>query len=333
MTRIDQIWKELESDPSLPHGILYRRYSAAILPDVFIAWQNPEKIRCIAVFVNADINLRLTEFSNLKDINVELKADESEHRRKILFLRLINRQHSNIFSVLCEDLIASVAGINNENQLVKELFNRFIKWKSLFDKASQQGLTAEEQRGLYGELYFLRQFLQVSPDFLYTIQSWVGPEKQIKDFQYHDWSVEVKTTHGNNHQKIHVNSERQLDTSGLNHLFLYHISLETKQQAGETLNHIVRSISDILAQDMASYNRFRIKLLEAGYFDGQNHIYDYNGYIIRQECFYKVENTFPRIEEADVRNGVGDVKYSIIASQFSEYSVSRENVFKVLLLP
>lgn len=331
MTKIDQIWKELEGDPSLSHGIFYRRYSAAILPEVFIAWQNPEKVRCIAVFINADINLHLTEFNNLRDINVELRTDESGNGKKIIFIRLINRQYSDIFSVLCEDLISSIAETTDENELVKELFNRFIKWKSLFDKVSLQGLTAEEQRGLYGELCFLRQFLQTDPDFLYAVQSWVGPEKQIRDFQYRDWSMEVKTTYGNNHQRIHINSERQLDASGLKHLFLYHISLEIKQQAGETLNHIVRSISDILAHDLISYNRFRSKLLEAGYFDGQNHLYDHNGYVIRQESFYKVENAFPRIEEADMRNGVGDVKYSIIASQCSEYEISGGDVFKAIL--
>jgi hypothetical protein len=43
-----------------------------------------------------------------------------------------------------------------------------------------------------------------------------------------------------------------------------------------------------------------------------------------------VRNQFPRIEESDIRNGVGDVKYSIIVSQCNEYQISEEDVFNNL---
>jgi hypothetical protein len=232
--------------------------------------------------------------------------------------------------VLCEDLIASIASETNEKKVIKEVLNRFEKWKSLFNKISLQGLTAEEQRGLFGELYFLRKFLRVNNDFLSVVNNWIGTEKQVRDFQSSTWAVEVKTTHGNNHQKVHISSERQLDISNLDSLFLYHISLEQLQNTEETLNDIVDSVAEILKLETIVLNKFKSKLYEVGYFDLQRNRYENIGYRIRQDIFYKVENDFPRIEENDIRSGVGDVKYSIILSQCTPFVIDESEVFNIL---
>jgi hypothetical protein len=318
--RIDEIWEELENDTSATTGMLLRRYSGVILPDVFIGLIIPEKIRCIAASVNSTISINMSSFSNLRDIQLSVLPDPHGHERNIILFKLLSNLHSDIFSVLCEDLMESIGQVTDDHKLVKELLTRFEKWKSLFDRVTSQGLTTEEQRGLYGELYLLRKFLNSIPGSYHNIiSSWVGPDKQIKDFQYGNWALEVKCTSGNNHQKAQISSERQLDTSNLENLFLFHLSLEVRQHTGETLNQIIGVISDILSFDFIALNRFRSKLLEAGYFDQHIHIYEMNGYMIRQETFYRVEGDFPRIEERDIRDGVGDVKYSIILSQCSEF--------------
>lgn len=329
MMRINQIWEELENDTSFSHGLSLRRYSGTFMPDVFIALKLPEKFRCIAASINNSVDINLSSFSNLRDICVELIPDESKSGKNILLFKLLSIQHQDIFSVLCEDLIACISSITNEIQLINELIDRFEKWKSLFDRASQ-GLSPEEQRGLYGELFFLRKFLLYNPDFKNIINSWVGSEKQIQDFQSGTWSVEVKTTSGNNHQKIHISNERQLDIANIETLLLYHISLEVRQNSGETLNQIVQNLIDLLSSDFTSLNRFRNKLLEAGYFDQHKYLYAIQGYSVRQDIFYKVEEEFPRIEERDIRNGVGDIKYSIIISQCSDYIRTEEQVFKTI---
>ena len=330
MTKIDQIWEQLENDQSFSHGFLFRRYSGSVLPDVFVAFQNPEKYRCIATSISNSTSVDLSTFSNLKDINIELVPDDNNQENSILLFKLLNNQHKDIFSVLCEDLIASISNLTDEATLIKELLNRFGKWKSLFDKVSSQELSPEEQRGLFGELFFIRSFLQNNANFLNIINSWVGCEKSIRDFQAEAWSVEVKTTSGNNHQKIHISSERQLDTTNLESLFLYHLSLEARQQSGETLNQMVDSILEILASDFAALNRFKNKLLTGGYFDHHRQLYESAGYFIREDTFYRVENDFPRIEENDVRQGVGDVKYSIIISGCSGFTVPEQEVFQTI---
>ncbi|MFA6128246.1 MAG: PD-(D/E)XK motif protein [Bacteroidales bacterium] len=332
MMKIDKLWEELESDKSVSHGLLLRRYSGSVLPDVFIAMKLPEKFRCIAASLSNSASIDLSGYSNLQDISLEIIPDESRAEKNILLFKLLSNQHLDIFSVLCEDLIANILSLTNEYLLVKELLNRFEKWKSLFEKASAQGLSSEEQRGLFGELFFLRKALHITTDFIRVINSWVGPEKQIRDFQFGNCCVEVKTSHGNNHQKVQISNERQLDITNLKNLFLYHLSLEVRQKSGESLNEMVKSVSQLLNSDFVALNRFKNKLFEVGYFDHHQDLYESTGYFIRKDNFYKVESNFPRIEEADLRDGVGDVKYSIVISQCSDFLVEELFVFESLLL-
>lgn len=330
--KIKQIWDELENDKSLTKGLLIRRFSGSVLPDVFVALQQPEKLYCIAVSISESIEVNVASFANLQEISVDVLEGYLHPNKNTLVFKLVNVLHKDIFAVLCEDLITNIAAENDEKSLIKTLLNRFEKWKSLFTKLAQQGLTPEQQRGLFGELYFLRKYLTTQPNFSQAINAWVGTSKEVRDFQYNNWALEVKTTIGNNHQKVHISSERQLDNSHLQDLFLYHISLEQAQESGETLNQIISSINTILETDLVNKNRFKAKLYEVGYFEQQEALYSTIGYHIRQDNFYKVENEFPRIQEHEIRSGVGDVKYSIILSQCQDYLQTEEQVFNTINL-
>ena len=328
--KIDNIWVELANDISTSPGLLLRRYSGTVLPDVFIALTKPEKYRCIAAAISKSLTIELPTHVNLKDIRVEVIFDSPIKSKKVLLFKLMNNEYSDIFSILCEDMISNISEIQEEKNLIQELLSRFEKWRSLFDKAASHGLSENEQRGLFGELYFLRKLIATKGVSLHVIESWVGSEKQIKDFQFGKWCVEVKTTHGNNHQRVHISSERQLDISNLDNLYLYHISLDIRQNSGESLNELIYSIIDLLHSDFISLNKFNSKLLEVGYFEKHKHLYDSKGYFIRQDLFYKIENEFPRIEEAEIRKGVGDVKYSIVVSQCSKFIKTEQEVMQGL---
>ena len=330
--KIKQIWDDLTNDKSAKSGLLFRRYSSEVIPNVYVALQHPEKILCVYFIISKTTEVNILNFSNLQEIQVDMFASPNDWDKNILIFKLLNFDHKDIFAVLCEDLILSIANETNEKKIIREVLNRFEKWKSLFNKIGLQGLKPEEQRGLFGELYFLRNFLIKENDYLGVLTTWTGTEKQIRDFQSGSWAVEVKTTHGNNHQKVQISNERQLDTTNLKDLFLYHISIEQQQSSGETLNDILDSVSNILSVDTISLNKFKSKIYEAGYFDIHRNLYETIGYHIRQEVFYKVENDFPRIEENDIRMGVGDVKYSIILSQCTPFVINENHVFDTIKL-
>lgn len=330
-TKIEKIWSGLEDDNFNHSGLLYKRYSAEVQPDVFIALKAPEKLRCIAFKITSTFPIEENEWNKLKDIKIETLPDDRDKSKKFLLILLLNKQHKDIFSTLCEDLIFGVSEVNTEQVLVEKLLERLVKWQSLFEKVGKQGLTDEAQRGLYGEVYFLREFLNNTEDKNYCLKSWLGSEKAIQDFQYSNWAVEVKTTHGNNHQKIHITSERQLDDSIIEKIFLFHLSLDIRVDNGESLNAIIENVLESLRDSTMASNLFKLKLLESGYYDIHKPLYENRGYNIRQENIYRVTGNFPRITEAIIPVGVGDVKYSIVLSESEEWRIDLATLFSNIL--
>ena len=333
MTKIEKIWEDLENDTSLTTGLLYRRYSGKISPDVYVALKVPERHRSIAVHLNKSSGFDTKAWDKFRDIKIQGLQDEKNKGRQFLIISLLNNQHRDIFSILSEDLIRKVSDISDENALVSELISRLEKWHLLFEKLNCQGLSEEAQRGLYGELYFLKEFLKTGTSPEFCVDTWKGAEKEVQDFQHADWAVEVKTTHGKNQQKLHISNERQLDTSLVPYIYLIHLSLEIRQGFGESLNSLVESLDGLLIQSPAAYSVFKLKLLEAGYFDHQIDLYEDTGYSIRQENFYKVVDDFPRITESMILPGVGDVKYSVIISANESWIIDKDQLFSLISKP
>lgn len=325
--KIESIWEELEKDDSFQTGLLYKRYSAKVKSDIFVALRAPEKFRCISFHINSSLNIDLNQFNKLIDIKLEIINDEKDINKQFLLILLLNMQHKDIFSTLCQDLIYGVSEICDENILVDKLIDRLVKWQSLFEKLGHQGLSEEAQRGLFGEIFFLRKYLSNSPDYIKCINTWLGPENAIQDFQYSNWAIEVKTTHGKNHQKIFISSERQLDDSIIPNIFLYHLSLDIRMGYGETLNFIIEDVLNLLTENSFATNLFKLKLMKYGYFDIHKNLYNDKGYTIRHENFYSVTGDFPRITEKKIPAGVGDVKYSIILTESESWRINEVNLF------
>ncbi|MCB9508752.1 MAG: PD-(D/E)XK motif protein [Deferribacteres bacterium] len=328
--KIERIWKELEDEQPVKSGLLYKRYSGAVKPDVYVALKAPERLRCIAAHLNALVVLQVKSWDKLRDVKIETVPDEKHSKKQFLLVLLLNNQHRDIFSALCEDLIQQIVNITQESELIKQLLLRLEKWRLLFEKLGRQGLSDKAQRGLYGELYFLRKFLTNVPHPDYCINSWKGVEKSVQDFQFADWAVEVKTTHGKNQQKLHISNERQLDISLVPRIFLVHYSLEVRQNYGETLNSIADNLMELLLNNLSAYNALRIKLLEAGYFDLHRQLYNNTCYSIRQENIYRITNDFPKLTEAMIPSGVGDVRYSLVISANEKWVLQEELLFKNL---
>lgn len=330
MKKIEKIWKELEDEQPLRNGLLYKRYSGAVKPDVYVAIKSPEKLRCIAAHLDANVELQLKSWDKFRDIKIQCLPDEKQPEKQFFMVLLLDNLHRDVFSILSEDLIEQISDVTRESELIKLLFLRIEKWRLLFEKMNQQGLSDEAQQGLYGELYFLRKFLQNISNTDYCINSWKGTEKSVQDFQFADWAVEIKTTHGKNQQKLHISNERQLDISFVPNIFLVHYSLEVRQNHGETLNDVVDDLLEILSDSSDAYNLFRLKLLEFGYFDNHRDIYVETGYSIRQENIYRITDDFPKITEAQIPSGVGDVRYSLIVSANDDWILSEEILFEKL---
>ncbi len=331
MERIDQLWMNLEDQSSDRSGIFKTRYSETSEADVYLGIMVPEMYRLLILCIPFDKGRKFDFKYEFKGVKFEKLIDPYDSEIVLLCLKLVDFQLKDIFNTLCLDIIDSIIN-DSEITLIQQKFkSRLLKWQNLFDRYNSEGLSLEEQRGLYGELYFMREWMSICPDFERIVSAWLGPERELQDFQSDNWAVEVKTTFANNHQKIHIHSERQLDSSHLSYLYLYHLSLEVRQNGGENLNQIIQQVRKILASNQMAYSLFNIKLMKAGYFDNHSDHYKVKGYFIRESKFYNVVDQFPRIQENDLMNGVGDVSYSIVASSLSKFTIADKLVFDNLI--
>jgi hypothetical protein len=329
-TKIENIWQDFIENDSLRMGVILKRYSADIIPDCFVSMKMPEKVKSIAFRISTK-SIDISSLSDLKDIASELIPDETDKDKALILISLADNSLSSIFAVLCEDLFQTVSAIEQESILIQTLQNRFIQWKELFIMAKGSGLTLEKQIGLFGELYLLQKLLLQTELLAETLSIWTGSETGIRDFEKNNCAIEVKTTHTHNHQKIRISSERQLDTELLQYLFLFHLSIEKRNSDENTLNTIVDDIYSIIGHNKLLGNILKRKLISAGYFDHHQPIYQNTSFLIREEGFYKIEKSFPRIEEKDLMKGVGDVKYSIIlTSETEQYRTTFNDILQNL---
>jgi hypothetical protein len=328
MNRILEIWSDLEKANT--KGLLKKMYSNDTCQCVYGIFKNPERYCGIAISVNKNNRIDISPFSNLQDLKVSLYNDSSFENHIMLVIELLDYLRRDVFAVLCDDLVLTVSTIVSEQSIIKAALNQLEKWKSLFEKYNSIGLTPAEQQGLFGELSFLQKYLSYDFEQTSILNTWVGVDKALRDFQYNNWALEVKTTSGNNHQKVSISSERQLDESLLENLFMYHLSVEVAKGNGENLNNKIISLRQTFENNSIALNIFNAKLFEVGYFDKHAEIYKERCYQIRHEHFYKIEKDFPRIKEKEIRDGVGDVKYTVILSQCNEYVVSEDTIFNTL---
>jgi hypothetical protein len=325
-----EIWASIEQ--SNETGLLKRLYTNDSELYIYAVFQNPERHCGIALSFDKSIRIDVSPFSNLRDLQITLTHDNSFINNNLLVIRLLHYQNRDVFAVMCENMIQSVLSLRSEKQVVRTIINQLEKWQALFEKLKGEGLTPSEQQGLYGELHFLQKFI-AKQEAVAALNLWVGTNREVRDFQYNDWAIEVKTTAGNNHQKVNISSERQLDETLLENLFLFHLSVEAAKKNGESLNAKVNAIRETLQDNVSALNLFNNKLLEVGYFEKHTYLYEEKCYQVRDENYYKIDGDFPRIKEKEIRNGVGDVKYSIILSQCNEYLVSENIVFdKIIIL-
>jgi hypothetical protein len=328
--QISKLWNIQENEKTF--GVTKRLYSSEIKYKIYSTYQYPENFYGIAFSFDKSIKLDVSDFDNLRDLKVLLLEDGSYRNNNILIIELLYSGYKDIFAVLCDNLVHAVMELDSEKSVAKSVINQLCKWKTLFSRSISEGLSNQEQHGLFGELVFLQKMLDISAkDENEILKYWVGPEFAVRDFQGENWAVEVKTTSSNNPQKIKINGERQLDENFLSNLFLCHCSVECSRNNGISLNKMIDEIRNRLSSNIVALNQFNTKLFEVGYLDEHAYKYKESCYKLRTLNLYHVKGDFPRIKESELRNGVFEVVYSITLSMCDEYLISENDLFSKLL--
>ena len=151
-----------------------------------------------------------------------------------------------------------------------------------------------------------------------AIEAWTGPEPALHDFQHARAAIEVKSTAGAQHQVLRISSERQLDDTGTSALYLVHVSIDARQGGTRDPPADRRGPPRRRRAARPPRRRSRIGSGRPGYLDVHARRYT-TGYTLRRVGAYRVQEGFPRIVEADLLDGVGDVRYSVAVTECRDW--------------
>jgi hypothetical protein len=330
--KIEDVWNLLEQDgKDIVSGYLTRRILPDVNYDVYIAIEKPSNTRILMLRFSSTFIDRKTAYPTSSSFTVNrvaLPQDGEEY--ETLQLVLTNARYKDIFTTLVQDIVDYLAFIADGQAAISAFINRLKRWQTFLEKHNPEGLSETAQQGLYGELWFLRQLVIPHLELLKRIRCWTGPKGTQQDFQFSCCAVEVKTTSAKQHQKLAIASERQLDDTGPGTILLLHLSLDVRQGRGETLPEMVASVRSLIAGDAITRDDLENLLFEIGYLDIHATRYENIGYTIREHNYFKVSVNFPKIIESDLRNVVGDVRYTISVAECKNFSIPESEVIELI---
>ena len=260
----------------------------------------------------------LPDFQLKKFRGVEIQLLPAQEYKSLVII-LLEDSLFETFGHLIDDIIKGLAPLTREEDAVKKVFKIIRQWRRLFEKAQIDGLTIEEQKGLYGELLIIKQLIEKGLPANLIINSWSGPDKKNQDFMFQLLSVEVKTTVAN-HPVIKITNEHQLQSSS--RLCLVLVVLNERRGNQNTLPALIDELRDLLSNAAPdSLDIFDDKLISLKYSNSDREKYALTEYSVRQISAYNVIDDFPRIIPGNTMQGIFSISYQIETSSCSDFLV------------
>ncbi len=321
----EALWAELERDAASHGGpgTLKRRIASASACPFFLGIRQPGLRRAFILHVPQGIAPLPEALPQSRGFSYDvlIAGDEASPGELSVILSASDGSYNDVFAAICEDLIGKLSPLPTDRDTLREFLNRVRLWQIFFERQGGEGLSPEAQRGLYGELWFLTEFVLAERADEMALSCWRTEARSQHDFQFGVLSVEVKTSATRQHQTLTINGEQQLDETLVDRLCLFYLSVAVVENNPATLPALVDKIRIRLADSTAAQDRFTSMLLGRGYSDRQWQLYERTGYTIRRYGILEIRDEFPRIRECDLRPGTGEVSYSIALDVASHYAV------------
>jgi hypothetical protein len=232
----------------------------------------------------------------------------------------------NIFELVISDIANSLINMTSEDDVILTFINSLETWKLFFEKNKNKSLSIERQKGLFGELVYLRDFVFKEFPYSVSVECWKGPDRAYHDFEFKTKAVEIKTTSGKEHKKFIITSEKQLDNLGLKELYLGLFTINIHfNEIGQTIVDVIDELDDLLSEFSAAKFIFNLKLLKSGFL--YEHKFDYKTrFSISNIDFFEIKEDFPRIIKNNLPLGLGDIKYSVMVSACDNFKIDNNQI-------
>ncbi|CAN5438478.1 hypothetical protein BH11BAC5_BH11BAC5_09690 [soil metagenome] len=328
--RINELWQYLTQLDTLPKGFVKTLVDPSISVPIYLALIFPNRSRALLIDFTDNTRSFPEPFIG-KGMKLECLSAQETERSDFVLLTLTDSAFSEVFDILLEDCINTIANCNDKLKSFEAFSKRIETWRKLLETYSETGLSVESQQGLFGELIILRRLLKTFPDKkLELLTAWQGPDRFRQDFQYDNWGIEVKTNTGKD--SVDIANEFQLSTYGLRHLYLWYLKLDRHNGQGATLNQMVDEIKLYVQHSFAAIELLNIRLASTGYYNHQSSLYEGTGYFIREESVFDITDGFPSLTSQNIPVGINDVKYTLNLSACNSFVVPEEIIYSTLKL-
>lgn len=325
---LGEIWADLEGRlPEDRAGRMLKRIRSDSIVDLHVSASRTPPRRALHLDVSTDALAGVEIPGPTRGIAMSLATRPTEGRAT-LALELTDPPDIDLFESVCKNIAAATAAAPDDQGAVSVWIGRFMRWQRFLQHGGGP-LSARLQRGLYAELWTIREILIGSVGPSEAVAAWTGPDDAPRDFETAGIGIEVKSSAANEPQVVPVNGERQLDDAELRALFVVHLSLEPVRDAGETLPAIVADLRDVV-RETPGEGPLEDRLLTAGYSDTHDATYARTGYALRRLTALRVTEGFPRITERDLPDGVGSVHYSLAIDACRGHEVPVDTIARAI---
>lgn len=321
MTSSRAPWDEMKT----PDSDYTVRYVTA-LGDVSLCWGKDVQGQCLFIVqLEGDHTEQFRKSSTtVSGIEADLRQ-LPERGKQGLILTLEKHVDRDLFHGLCQTLIGNLDGVSDASTALGIALNHIKRWKAFLAGKQTRVLSAEEVRGLFAELTFLRLLHEKHLTDAQAVEAWCGPDRIHQDFIFGNTAVEVKSISGRDRSIVRVSSEDQLETVSEN-LFLkvYQLSEATGGMPAKSLNELVAVIGHELTDAGAIEDYWR-KLATYGYVEMRE--YDNPNFLVNGSSVYRVTDDFPRLVRSELRDGIVDVKYGLQLEKIASFECEQNEIW------
>lgn len=263
------------------------------------------------------------------DLSIDMKTLFTPRLENISFIKVDNTITVNLknpdFREVFNDWVERFSlkiNVEDDGELIVEKFNNDIKALILIGKKENK-LSWESARGLYGEFLVIKKYL-IENKFpqINIIEGWHRPAPANHDFDYEEFSLEVKTV-SRDSTTVKITSQFQLDSIENKPLLLNCFRIEKIEKSNvDSLGDLFNQIKNILTPTV--FNLFEIKCVEdtfCEYLGPESTPLDYKFTLLEDNLYIVDQSLFPRVKKQDLNPAISKFSYSIDISSFESFKI------------
>ncbi|MCA1035694.1 PD-(D/E)XK motif protein [Bacillus infantis] len=245
-----------------------------------------------------------------------------------LVIRQEDEQSPEIFDVVLQNLAEHLIA-EKEDSLFSTVYKVLDRWRTFFLRGGFKRLSDEQQRGLFGELWFINEWLDKHPGQPpLIIEQWEGPTKGRIDFKGSRCGLEIKTVIDKLSKTIKISNENQLKLNdAVSSIYLYVCFLEQSRTHGMSLQGLAREVRAKLAERSERIALIYSDLMtDLGFREEE---YGDTLFFVEKTEVYEAGEDFPRLLKEHLPKGISHVSYNIDLTHCSEYEKDPDDIYQM----